>query len=116
MTDVRLQPVDGQEHALLSAQAAPQALRVGCGPGAPFVRAVQQVGDHARGAGDAAARALLMDFGNTAVRSITEASDPSDDVQAKFMMRPGAVGFGLGAVGTVVARASGVGAAADLER
>src|SRR5258707_979422 len=46
---------------------------------------------------------------------ITEAANQGDDVEAEFVMGQGEVGFGFGAVGTVVAGTAPLGTAADLE-
>ena len=116
VADVRLQAVDGQHDALLAAQQPAQALRVGRGEGAEFVIAVEQVADGALGEDDAAAGELLMDLGDAAVLGVAEAADQGDDVEAELVVGQGEVGFGLGAVGAVVARAGGVGAAADAQR
>jgi hypothetical protein len=64
---------------------------------------------------DAPAGEFLMDLGYAAVLGVAESSDESDDIEAELVVGEGEVGFGLGSVRAMVAGASGVGAAPDLE-
>jgi hypothetical protein len=64
---------------------------------------------------DAAAGEFLVDLGDAAVLGVAEATDEGDDIEAELVVGQGEVGFGLGSVRAMVAGASGVGAASDLE-
>src|SRR5205085_459340 len=85
------------------------------GQGAEFIVAVEQVGDGTLGDGNPAAGECAMDLGDAAMLGVAQATDQGDDVEAELVMRQGEVGFRLGAKRLVVARAAGLGTAADLE-
>ena len=116
MADIGLQAIDGEDDPLLPLQEPVQALRVGRGQGAEFVVAVEQVADGALGEGHAAAGEFLVDLGDAAVLGVAEAADQGHDVEAELVVGQGEVGFGFRAVRAVVARAGGVGTAADAQR
>src|SRR4051812_6806337 len=92
-----------------------QPLAVDGGEGAQFVVAVQEVADRAQGDGDATARQLLVDLRDAAMLGVTEAPDQGEHVEAELVMGQGDEGLRFRAAGTVVARAVGVGAAANAQ-
>ena len=115
MTDVGLQPVDGQDHAARGGRHAPEPLGVGEREGEQLIVAVQQVGDGAEAGRYATADQLGMDLGDTAVPGMAQGADQGDDVEAELVLRQGEAPLRLGAQGDGVAGAVRLAAAPDLE-
>ena len=92
-----------------------QPLAVGGGQGAEFVVAVQEVADRAQGDDDASAHQLLMDLGDAAMLGVAEASDQGQDIEAELVVGQGQEGLGFRAMRAMVARAVGVGTAANAQ-
>ena len=111
--DVRLQPVDGQDHPRLVGQHGPQPGVVGEGDGEQFVVPVEQVGDGPFGDADAAAVQVGADLGDRAVLAVAEVADEGDDVESELVVREGEAALGLGAVRSADGRTGVVAAAAD---
>src|SRR5262245_59159545 len=90
-----------------------QPVAVGGGQGAEFVVAVEEVADRAQGDDDAAARQLVVDLGDAAMLGVAEAADQGQDIEAELGVRQGQEGLGFRSISVAVARAVGVGAAAN---
>src|SRR6516165_8747478 len=113
MTDVGLQPVEGQDDATLLAQQGSQPLGVGRGQRPEFVVTVQEVGDRALRDDQAAAGQLLVDLGDAAVLGMSEPSDRGHDIEAELVIGQGEVGLGLGPVRETEPGTIGIVAASD---
>ena len=92
-----------------------QPLAVSRGQSAQLIVAVQEIADGAQSDGNAAARQLLVDLGDTAMLGVAEASDQGQDIEAELVVRQGQEGFRFRPTGAVVAQAVRVGAAANAQ-
>jgi hypothetical protein len=116
VANVRLEAVDSQHDAALLGQEGVQSLAVGRGQSAQLVVAVQEIADPAQGDGDAPARQFWVDLGDAAMLSVAESADQGQNVEAELMVRQGQEGLGFRVERAMLARAVGVGTAADEQR
>src|ERR671926_1383456 len=115
MADIRLQPIQGQEHPALASQNGPQPLIVAQRHGQQLLVALQQVGDAALADHHAPLAQGAVDLRHAAVLAMAKRAYERDHVQAELMLGERNGAFLLGPMGAVAIRAGGALATADLE-
>jgi hypothetical protein len=116
MAHVRLQAIEGQQHAPLLQQAVPQTVLIGQAQGEQLFVALHEVGDGALGDVEAPLAERVVKFGYGLMGRIALRTDPRDHVEPELAVgeRPPALLFR--AVGPVIQGAGGRLAAANLAR
>jgi hypothetical protein len=114
MAHIRLQAIQGEQHAALPEQAVAEAVLIGQPQGQQLFVALHEVRDRALGDIDPAGAEGLMDFGNRPMRGIAVRADPGDHVEPEFAVRERPAALFFGPIGPVIQGAGGGPAAADL--
>src|ERR687886_1375735 len=115
MADIRLQPVQCQEHPALASQNGSQPLIVAQRHGQQLLVALQQVGDAALADHHAPLAQGAVDLRHAAVLAMAKRAHERDHVQAEFMLGERNGAFLLGPMHVVAKQAGGALATADLE-
>src|SRR5918911_236108 len=115
MANIRLQPIQGQEHPALASQNGSQPLIVAQRHGQQLLVALQQVGDTALADHHAPLAQGAVDLRHAAVLAMAKRAHERDHVQGELMLGERNSAFRLGPMGAVALRAGGALATADLE-
>ena len=95
MADIRLQAIEGEQHAPLFLQALPEAALIGQPQRQQLVVALHEVRHGALGDIDPAGAERLMELRDRSMRRVALAPEPGNDVEAELAMgeRPPALFF-----------------------